>query len=154
MNERTHFFIKIYLSHFILESCCVWEMSWRRGQTAILTPSSSSTIAALLSYLGWVAQPWVTEGCKALSLQAGSHTLASSLQLTRTAPGTWLYYCLTFTCFHCSSLIYSVASLDWRLRRGSTYNTTSSPGQSGILMDGHKADSSRIWARITESIFF
>ena len=25
MNERTHFFIKIYLSHFILE-CDVWEM--------------------------------------------------------------------------------------------------------------------------------
>ena len=36
MNERTHFFIKIYLSHFILERVdvsCVWE--------AILTPSSS-----------------------------------------------------------------------------------------------------------------
>ena len=53
---------------------CVWEMSWRRRQTAILTPSSSSTIAALLSHLDWVAQPWVTEGSKTLSLQAGSHT--------------------------------------------------------------------------------
>ena len=44
MNERTHFFIKIYLSHFILERFdvgCVGEMSWRRGQTAMLTPSSS-----------------------------------------------------------------------------------------------------------------
>ena len=40
MNERTHFFIKIYLSHFILERVdvgCVWEMSWRRGRTAMLT---------------------------------------------------------------------------------------------------------------------
>ena len=40
MNERTLFFIKIYLSHFILERVdvsCVWEMSWRRGQTDILT---------------------------------------------------------------------------------------------------------------------
>ena len=40
MNERTHFFIKRYLLHFILERVdvdCVWEMSWRRGQTAILT---------------------------------------------------------------------------------------------------------------------
>ena len=30
-NERTHFFINIYLSHFILERvnvCCVSEMSW------------------------------------------------------------------------------------------------------------------------------
>ena len=25
------------------------------------------------------------------------------LQLTRTAPGTWLYYCLTFICFRCTS---------------------------------------------------
>ena len=67
MNARTHFFIKLYLSHFILERVdvgCVWEMSWRRGQTAILIPSSSSTIAALLSHLGWVAQPWVPEGRK------------------------------------------------------------------------------------------
>ena len=47
-------------------------MSWRRGQTAILTPTSSSIIAALLSHLGWVAQTWVTEGRKALTLQAGS----------------------------------------------------------------------------------
>ena len=40
MNERTHFFIKIYLSHFILKRVdvgCVWEMCWRQGQTAILT---------------------------------------------------------------------------------------------------------------------
>ena len=41
MNERTHFFIKIYLSHFILERVdvgCVWEVSWRRGQTATYWP--------------------------------------------------------------------------------------------------------------------
>ena len=33
-DERTYFFIKIYLSHFILERVdvgCVWEISWRRG---------------------------------------------------------------------------------------------------------------------------
>ena len=62
---------------------CVWEMSWRQGQTAILTPSSSSTIAAILSHGNWVAQPWVTEGrkpsvCKLILM------LASYLQLTRT----------------------------------------------------------------------
>ena len=37
MTERTHFFIKIYLSHFILESfdvSCVWEVSGRRRQAA------------------------------------------------------------------------------------------------------------------------
>ena len=41
MNERTHFFIKIYLSHFILERfdvsvVCVRD-GWRQRQTAILT---------------------------------------------------------------------------------------------------------------------
>ena len=44
MNERIHFFTKIYLSHFILERVdvgCVWEMSWRQGRTVILTQSSS-----------------------------------------------------------------------------------------------------------------
>ena len=44
MNKWTHFFIKIYLSHFMLERVdvgCVWETSWRRVQTVILTQSSS-----------------------------------------------------------------------------------------------------------------
>ena len=70
MNERTHFFIKIYLSHFILERVdvsCVWEVSWRRGQTVTYWPKVLLTIAALLSHSGWAAQP------QALSLQADSH---------------------------------------------------------------------------------
>ena len=63
---------------------CVWVMSWRWGQTALLTPSSSSTIAALLSHLGLellnrgslrTAKPSV---CKLILM------LASCLQLTRT----------------------------------------------------------------------
>ena len=62
---------------------CVWEMSWRQGQTAILTPRSSSIIAALLSHLGRVAQPWVPEGPKPSVCQL-ILTLASYLQLTRT----------------------------------------------------------------------
>ena len=77
MNERTHFFIKIYLSHFILER----EMflvcdRWVETRTDFyLDPSSSSTIAAFLSHLGWVAaQPWVTEGPSPLS-GAGSHSV-------------------------------------------------------------------------------
>ena len=56
-NERTNTLLyKNIISHtlFSKEWCflCVWEMSWRRGQTAILNPSSSSTIAVLLSHLG------------------------------------------------------------------------------------------------------
>ena len=57
-------------------------MSWRQEQTAILTPSSSSTIAALLSHLGWVAQSRVTEGCKP-SVCKLILPLASCLQLTQ-----------------------------------------------------------------------
>ena len=77
-------------------------MSWRRGQTAILTPSPSSTIAALLSHLGWGCSTVGHWGPKALCLPLALNS-ASCLQLTRTAPGTWLYYCLTHTCFCCSS---------------------------------------------------
>ena len=67
MNGRTHFLIKIYLSHFILERVdvgCAREVSWRRGQTATYWPKVLLTIAALLPHLGWVAQPWVIEGPK------------------------------------------------------------------------------------------
>ena len=47
---------------------------WVETETdCYIDPSSSSTKAALLPHLGWVAQPWVTEGFAALSLQAGSH---------------------------------------------------------------------------------
>ena len=75
-SEQTNTLLYKNISHTLFSKgwcCCVWEMSWRQGQTAILTPSYSSTIAAFLFHLAWVAQPWVTEGCKALSLQAGSH---------------------------------------------------------------------------------
>ena len=51
---------------------CV-RIEWTQGRTAVLTQVLLFIIAALLSHLGWVALPWVTEGCKALSLQTGSH---------------------------------------------------------------------------------
>ena len=86
-----------------------------------IDPSSSSTIAALLSHLGWVAQPWVTEGSKALSLQAGSHFgILSPTDLN--CQGTWLHYFLMPTCFCCFPLVYTGASLDWRLGWGSMCN--------------------------------
>ena len=108
MNERTHIFIKIYPSHFILERVdigCVWEVSWRRGQTATYWPKVLLTIAALLSHLGWVAQKWVTEGpkppdCHWLSIRhLVTNWLQVELELTQAVCGTWLYNCLTHTCF-------------------------------------------------------
>ena len=109
MNERTNFFIKIYLSHFILERVdvgCVWEVSWRRGQTATYWPKVLLTIAALISHSGWAAQPRATEGpkpsvCKLILTLTScvQLELQLELQLTQTVRGTWLYNCLTYTCF-------------------------------------------------------
>ena len=120
MNERPHFFIKIYLTLYSwkVEGCCVWEMSWRQGRTAILTPSSSLPIAALLSHLVWVAQSWVTEGRKPLICRL-ILTLASYLQLTQTVCALII---LLFN-VHLFPLFFRLfTSLHWRLGRGSVYN--------------------------------
>ena len=113
MNEWTQFFIKIYLSHFILKRVdvgCVWEVSWRRGQTATYWPKVLLTIAALLSHLGWDCSTVGHWGPQALSLQADSHAgifspnwLQLQLQLTQAIYSTWLYNCLMLTCFRCFS---------------------------------------------------
>ena len=111
MNERTYFFIKIYISHFILKRVdvgCVWEVSWRRGQTATYWSKVIQTIAALLPRLGWGCSTVGHWGLAALSLQADSYAVILSpnwlqlqleLELTQAVCGTWLYNCLTCTCF-------------------------------------------------------
>ena len=138
MNERTHFFIKIYLSHFILEKVdvgCVWELR----QTATYWPQVLLTIAALLSHTGWAAQPWVTEGSSPLS-GAGSHS-AGILSPTD-SNSNWNWNWLTdwpkpsvapgyiFVWYPPASagfpLIYTGASPDRRLGRGSIYNNYTS----------------------------
>ena len=117
-NERTHFFIKnisLTLYSWKGDVGCEWEMSWRRGQTAILTQVLLATIAALLPRLGWSCSTVGHWGPKALCLPLAL-TSASCLQLTRTAPGTWLYYCLTSTCFRCSSA-YLHRCISWLTAR-------------------------------------
>ena len=123
-NERTNtFFIRLYLSHFILKRAdvgCVWEVSWRRGQTAVLTPSSSSTIAALHSHLAGLFN---RGSLRAASPQSASwfsrwHPVYNWLEPS----GTWLYDCLRTPASAVLLLIYTGASLDWRLGRGSIYN--------------------------------
>ena len=82
-----------------------------------IDPSSSSTIAAFLPQLGWVAQPWVTEGHK-----AGSHAgILSPTDSNRRAPGYIIFQCSPASAV--LPLIYTGASLDWWLGRGSVYNT-------------------------------
>ena len=99
-----------YTSHNLFERVdvgYVWEVSWKRGQTATYWPKVPLTIAALHSHPGWAAQQWVTEGRKP-SVCKLIFTLASCPQLTPTATGTelthavcgtWLYNCLRPTCF-------------------------------------------------------
>ena len=117
MNERTHFFIKICLSHFILERvmffvCERWVQ--RRGQTVILTQSSSRDHSST-SFSSWLGCSTVGHwGPKALCLQLVwirhlvPNWLQLQLELTQAVCGTWLYNCLTTTCFH-----YSSAYLHW-----------------------------------------
>ena len=115
MNEWTHFFMKIYLSHFILERIeisCVWEVSWKQGETVTYWPKVLLTIASLLPHSRWVAQPWVTEGPSPLS-GAGSHSAGilsptGTDWLPKAICGTWLYNCLMPTCF---LLVYAPATI-------------------------------------------
>ena len=121
MNERTHF-IKIYLSHFILERVdvgCVWEVSRKRGRTAIwpkfFFDHSGTSIS---SWLGCsTVGHW---GPKALYLPLAL-MLASCPQLTPTGTDSdrlcaWLYLYLTPTCFRCSST-YLHRCISWLTAR-------------------------------------
>ena len=68
LNERTYTLLYKNISLTLYsrkgDVSCVWGMSWRRGRTVIWPKVLLSTIVALLPHLGWVAQPWVTEGSK------------------------------------------------------------------------------------------
>ena len=100
MNERTRFFIKIYLSHFILERVdvgCVWEVKWRRGQTATYWPKVLLTIAALLPHLCWDCSTvghWGPQASCFSRWHLVPNWLQLQLELTQIVCGTWLYNCL------------------------------------------------------------
>ena len=89
--------------------CCVWKMSWKQGQTAILTQVLLATIAALLPHIGWGCSTVGIWGLKAFCLPVAL-TSAPCLQLTRTVcpPASTVL-----------PLIYTGASLDWQPGRGS-----------------------------------
>ena len=76
MNERIHFFIKIYLSHFILERVMfvVCERWVGNGDRLLYWPKFFWPLQHFFLIMAWVAQPWVTEGpkpsvCRWLSLR-------------------------------------------------------------------------------------
>ena len=93
-NERTNTLLyKIYPSHFILKRVdvgCVWEMSWRRRHTAILTPGPSDhSSTSSSSWLGcstvghWgpkalvVRERWARDGDRPLFDPSSSLTIAA-----------------------------------------------------------------------------
>ena len=110
MNERTHFFIKnITLTLYSWKGWCWLYVTdeLETGTDCYILTQVLLTMAELLSLLGWVAQPWVTDGRKALSLRADSHagilspTDSNSNWLKPSV--SWLYFCLKAPCFRCSS---------------------------------------------------
>ena len=151
-NQHTSL-LRIYLYSRKGAVSCVWELSWRRGQTATYWPKVLLTIAVLLSHPGWAAQPWVTEGPRPLFV-VGSHSAGilsangthwpkpsvapgyiivcrppdscgcthlppSPNSTTSTGQGDIPISSTGYTCFAVLRLIYTSASLDWRLGRGS-----------------------------------
>ena len=108
MNERTHFFIKIYLWHFILERVnvsVVCERWVETGTDFYIDPTSSPdhrtllssrTHLALLQHLGWSCS---TGGHWGLLPSAGVHTLGFLSPTNSTAAGICLYTFITPTCF-------------------------------------------------------
>ena len=90
------------------------------GTDCYIDPSSSSPIAALLSHLGWVAQPWGPQ-----SHQFASWFSRSILSPTDSSRPGHLVILLSndLPASAVLPLIYTGASLDWWLGRGSIYNT-------------------------------
>ena len=76
-NERTHFFIKIYLSHFIFKTVmfvvCERWVGNKDGLQYWPKFTSWPEQQHFFLILALVSQPCVTEGHKALSLQTGFH---------------------------------------------------------------------------------
>ena len=133
-NERTNTLLykNIPLTLYSRKSWC-WlcvRGELEMGNDSYIVPKVLLTIAALLPHLAW--------GCSAVghwlpqapSLQADSHAgilspncLQLQLELTQAVCGTvWLYNCLRPPASAVPPLIYTGASLDWQLGRGSIYN--------------------------------
>ena len=122
---------------------CEMVVCGDRTDCNILTPRSSVYSSTSFSFC-WAAQPGVIEGRKPsvwswFSLpRTATRTPTNWLQLTQAVCGTWLYDCLTYTCFLWASQLHRIQPvhrsrwypgifdrmdmfLDWRLGRGSIF---------------------------------
>ena len=130
-DERTHFFRKIYLSHFIRKGWCFLcvrgELETER-ETTTYWPLVPLTIAArfphsagLLNRGSWGPQPsawswFLTPRASYLQLrqefelwlQLELNSACLKLQLTQAVCGTWLYNCLSSTCFLWASHLHRI----------------------------------------------
>ena len=104
MNERAHFLIKIYLSHFIHErGCflCVRSELETGTDCYILTPSSSDRSST--SFAFWLSCSTVGHWGPNSSVWSWFslhwHPISNWNWLTQAVCGTWLYNCLTFISF-------------------------------------------------------
>ena len=99
-NERTNTFLykNIPLTLYTRKDWC-WLYVSGELETATYWPQVLLTIAALLSHSGWATQPWVTEAPSPLSLPWLPISNSNWNWLIQAVCGTWLYNCLTYTCF-------------------------------------------------------
>ena len=100
-DERTHFFRKIYLSHFIRKGCervakrlCV-RGELETGETATYWPQVPLSFAALLSRSAGL----LNRGPEGPALSESWFSLQHLISNSEFVCGTGLYNCLTFTCF-------------------------------------------------------
>ena len=125
MKERTHFFIKIYPSHFILERVmfllCVRD-ELETGTDCYIDPTffdHSST-----SFSSWLGCSTVGHWGPKASWFSRWHPISNWFE-TPQAPG----YIIVSRPLASAvlQLIYTGASLDWQLGRGSIYNNSFTP---------------------------
>ena len=123
MNERTHFFIKnISLTLYSRKGWC-WlcvRGELETGTDCYILTQALLTIAALLSHPGLGLL-----NCGSLRAQSSPSTAGSQFGISSPTDSnsnwlkpsvSWLYFCLTSTCFRCSSA-YLYRCISWLTAR-------------------------------------
>ena len=134
-DERTFFFRKIYLSHFIRNGCerviCErWVGDWR--DCNILTPTSSTVFSSTSFSFCWAAQPGALKAQpSAKSWFSLPRTATTDSKLNWTFCRTGLFHCLISTCFLWASHLHPIQPV-----HSQGYTLISSTGCPCSLIDG------------------
>ena len=134
-DERTQFFKKIYLSHFIRKGwesfmCERWVGDWTNCN--ILIPSSFVFSSTSFSFC-WTAQSGILRAHSPLLGVGSRYSILSLTRLTPTEPicRTRLYNCLTLTCFLWTSHLHPIQPI-----HSQGYTLISSTGCTCFSIDG------------------